>query len=226
MGFLFNKWKEDGSSWTRNEGTIDDKLNIPKRGLAVVKSSTKTKDIYQFYKENIKSVPSIITGEKTLGKYNISSKLYSNIIKDINKEIIKLMILENFEYKLPYRLGLLSIKQKKIKFELDEKGELKTKKLSLDFKATKDLWKEDEEAKKNKSLIFYTNEHTNGNKVSWWWSKKGASTLGIKVYYFKPCREMSRTPAKYLKDKSLNLQFYETPIKKQYMLDLNFNKNK
>ncbi len=218
--------------WERKEGYIDNELMIPKRGKSLVKSNTKTKDIYQFYKENLKPIYTFKENieenkeNKTLGEYDISSKMFSNILRDINKELIKIMILENFEFKIPYRLGLISLKQKKIKIKLDENGELETKNLSLNFKATKDLWKEDDEAKKNKSLIFYTNEHTNGNKVSWWWSKKGANTLGIKVYYFKPCREMSRSHTPYLKDEKLNLQFYEAPKKLKYMFDPNFNKNK
>ncbi len=222
---MFTKEEEGNITWTRNEGLIDNL--IPKRGKGIKKSDTKKKDIYQFYKDNLKPISSILSNEETIGEYDISSKLHSDILKDIHTGIQEIMILENFEYKIPYSLGLLSLKQKKIKVELNADGELDTNKLKVDYKATRDLWKSDKEAMESKSLIFYTNEHTNGNRMSWWWSKKGAKTLGIGVYYFKPCREMSRIPAKYLKDKSLNLQYFEAPKKLAYMMNPKYiNKNK
>lgn len=52
---------------------------------------------------------------------------------------------------LPYRMGTLEVRKRKPKIELID-GSLKTT-LPIDWKATHQLWYEDEEAKQNKILI-------------------------------------------------------------------------
>ncbi len=186
-----------------------------KIGDGKYKADIKTSDLYNYYKENIPVVDSITGKGKTSGAYDITNKMYSDILKDINNAIISLIILENFEFDLPFKLGHLSLKQRKIKFKLTESGELDTRYLNVDWKATNDLWNSNEESKKNKNLIFFTNEHTNGNRMSYWWSKKGASTVGIKAYYFLPSRDMKRKAAKFLQDTDLRLGYYEMPKPKE-----------
>lgn len=180
---------------------------IKKRTKGRYLVDVKTKDLYKFYINSISPVESILGG-KTKGEYDITEKMYSSIIKDMNLAIINLIILENFEFKMPYNLGTLSMKQSQIKYKLDTNGELNTKFLSADYKATKELWAKDEEARKNRKLIFHTNEHSNGNRMAYWWSKKGAKVSGISVYFFIPCRQVKRAPAKYIKDRELGLNFY------------------
>jgi len=168
----------------------------------------KTRDLYNYYISQLKPVDSILGG-KTLGSYNISEKLYSEILKEINISIIRLIILDNFEFKLPSGLGKLSMVQRPLKYKLDENGELETKYLSLDYKATKDLWKSDPEAFKNKTKIFHTNEHTNGNRMAYKWSKKNNTVGGLDSYYFLACRQVKRAPSAFLKDPDLKLCFFE-----------------
>ncbi len=172
------------------------------------KADITTKHLYKYYLANIPKIDSL-AGGKTRGSYDIKQKEYSNILKDINKGITDIIVLENFEFKIPYQLGIKSMKQKKLKYKLDENGELDTRFLSVDYKATKDLWKNDEEAKLKKTLIFHTNEHTDGNRMSYWWSKSGAKTLGIAAYYFVACRDVKRKPAKYLRNPDYKLKFFE-----------------
>lgn len=168
----------------------------------------KTKDLYKFYMDSITPIESIVGG-KTRGEYDIKEKEYSNILKDINSAIIKAIILDNFEFKLPCNLGTLSMKQSPIQYKLDENGELDTGYLTVDYKATRELWAKDEKARLEKKLIFLTNEHTNGNRMSYWWSKSKARVIGIAVYYFVACRQVKRAPVKFLKDKELGLTFFE-----------------
>jgi hypothetical protein len=181
---------------------------IKKRTKGKHPADIKTKDLYNYYMSTIIPVESILGG-KTKGEYDITEQLYSSILKEINLSIIKTIILENFEFKLPCNLGTLSMKQSPIEYKLDENGELDTKVLSVDYKATRKLWLEDDQARNEKKLIFLTNEHTNGNRMAYWWSKKSARVSGIAVYYFMACRQVKRAPVNYLKNKELGLTFFQ-----------------
>lgn len=184
---------------------------IPKRTKGKYKTDLVTRDLYKFYINGLDKITSIKGGE-TLGSYNIKEKKYSDILKEINDTIIRIIILENFEFKLPFQLGSLSLKQKTTKLKVDKEGNLDTKNLAVNYKETKELWKNDLEAREKRSLIFHMNEHTNGNKVQWWWSKKGAKTQGIKAYFFMPARQVKRKPAQFLNDSDYKLGFYSVPI--------------
>ena len=200
-------------------------IDIKKRGKGKINSDIKALDLYNYYKKNIKPVESL-SGGKTLGSFDIKQKDYTKILKDINGSIAKIIVTENFEFKIPCGLGYISMKQKKIDFKLDENGELYTKNLSVDQKATRDLWNSDEESRLKKVLIFHTNEHTNGNRMAYWWSKAKTKTFGLSNYYFRPCRTMSRMPAKYLKDSNYNLMYFEKLTEKDKNILIYNNKNK
>ena len=191
-----------------------DKYQPPKRSKGRHISEILTQDLYKEYLAGINPVESITGKGKTLGSYKIKPKKYGDVLKDLNESIIRLIVLENFEYRLPFSLGKISMVQKKVKFKLDSDGNLNTKNLSVDFKATKELWSNDIAARESKQLIFHTNEHTNGCRMAFWWSKKGVKCQGLDVYYFTPCRAMKRSPAKFLKDSDYKLMFFETPTKK------------
>lgn len=172
-----------------------------------VNSDIKAKDIYDYYLNNIKPVESL-AGGKTIGSFKITQKEHNSILKDLNKAIIEIIILENFEFKIPCQLGLLSMQQKPIAYKLDDEGELITKRLAVNYKALRELWSTDEEAKKSKTLVFHVNDNTNGNKMLYFWDKFYSKCFGIRVYYFMASRYMKRLPAKYLKDTELKLGFY------------------
>jgi hypothetical protein len=185
-----------------------------KRGKGRLSSDITNEDFYKFY---LKSVPMIesLGGGMTRGSYQITQTEYIKILEDINKEITRVIITENYEYKLPCSLGRISMKQKPLEYLLDDKGDLKTMKLSVDYKALRELWSNDEEARNNKTLVFHTNDHTNGNRMSWFWSKKGTKCVGLFPYYFIPCRQMKRSLPKILKEENLKLSFFERPLKRE-----------
>lgn len=184
-------------------------IEIKPRGKGKLRTDIKTVDLYNYYKSNLSTVESIAGGE-TQGKYNIKAKLYSDILKDLNQELKQLIIFQNFELILPYRLGTLSIIQKKTKLKLDSKGELVTRNLAINWKATKDLWKQDETARLNETKIFHLNEHSDGNKMFWKWSKLKSKVEGIYCYMFIPSRTTKRYLASCIKDRDNKLQFYTT----------------
>ena len=157
---------------------------IKKRTKGRLNSDIKSGDLYKSYLNNLKPVESLAGGQ-TLGSYEITKTEYSNILKDINVGITDIIIKENFELKIPCGLGFLSMKQKKVEYKLDENGNLKTGNLSINFKALNELWSTNEEARLARTLVFYTNEHTDGNRMRFVWSKYNSHCFGIDVYYFQ-----------------------------------------
>ncbi len=124
-----------------------------------VKMADKTltfKDTYSTYEREVKGSP-------------VDQKTYIDINKRFMKFLVKKVLL-TFEIALPFKFGYLSIVGKKRKPKLDEDGNIVG--LPVDWKATKELWKRDLDAKLRKKKIFHLNPHTDGYSFKWKWSKK------------------------------------------------------
>ncbi len=101
---------------------------------------------------------------------------------DINLRFMKYLsdsLVENGEIKLPGRLGTVYIKGTFCKPRFED-GKIKG--LSPDWAETNKLWEEDEEAKKNKQLVFHLNEETNGVRYKYSWLK-GRVLVSNKTLY-------------------------------------------
>lgn len=131
-------------------------------------SKTKSytiKDMYQWYKKDI-----------LLGTiYDIEYKLYANICAEYFKHISDSILDESKEFKLGHRLGVLLINKKE---ETDK--ELKFR--STDFKLSKLYGKR----------IVHTNEHTNGYKFNFYWSKHNCIVENKCKYNFVATRANKR----------------------------------
>lgn len=141
--------------------------------------------------------------------YNIKKSKFTKILKECNSILLDLMMLHNFEFKIPSRLGNLSLKKRKINYILDTKGNLVTKALSVNYAETNKFWKENLEAKEKKIKIYHTNDHYDGYKVMFNWSKKTSYCKGLSIVQFTSSRYAKRKLAEYLKNSSLYLEFYE-----------------
>ena len=84
---------------------------------------------------------------------------FGNILKDLNLAIGE-KILDGYSFKMPSRMGVLSITKKK-EFVDYKDGKAVTNR-PINFKATMDLWAEYPEAKEQKKLVRYLNKHSNG----------------------------------------------------------------
>lgn len=129
-------------------------------------------DVYKFYKAQCK--------EK--GTEPIDITVFRKIIKYYNQEVCKSIVYNNDEFRLPFRLGYLRIKKYKTKFKIDKDGNLKTSYLKPDWKATKELWEKNEEAKENKKIVYHTNRHTSGFYYKWFWDKRVCNIKNSSVY--------------------------------------------
>lgn len=122
-------------------------------------------DFYLSYKENIE-----------LGTiYDVDLKTYKAIVTDYFKYIRDQIMLQCKEFKLPCRLGTLQIIKHQPK-------EFTKKSLRWDWKATKELGKP----------IFLLNEHSDGWKFRFHWSKKGCLLTNKGKYQFIASRKNKR----------------------------------
>ena len=138
----------------------------------------------------------------------LTKRQFKELCADLNKEAVNLVISESMELRLPL-LGGFRVKKRKQKLKLDESGNLVTCHIPVDWKATKQLWKDDPVAKKKKRLIFIFNEHTDGFRYRFWWDKVTSFVTNQELYYIVPSRANSRLLAKALKNRNNVLNYYE-----------------
>lgn len=117
----------------------------------------------------MKSIRDSYKSYKSKSDNPVSVKDFAKINNDFNKFIMA-NLFAGEELKLPARMGTISIKGKKTKIKFDEEGRLKG--YAPDYKATKELWKKCPECKEKKQLVFHLNEHTNGIRYKFFWSKE------------------------------------------------------
>jgi len=144
-----------------------------KRGKAKVKCDLTLKDFYEVYKGR----------EEAKERKPKDYKLYRDIIKDFNEELVRTIVFDNEVVKLPYRLGNLSIKKYKVSFNPDKQN----------------IWKVDYKKSKEVGFIVY---YDSPYRYKWKWNKRHVKLTGKKYYKFLPCREASRLIAKALRENS------------------------
>jgi hypothetical protein len=157
-----------------------------KRGARKVCADYKMDEIYTFYKERY--------GDKALPRETVHE-----IYKKLFPEIIKLIVFENLDYRMPARLGSLRVKKKLIRPKIDKNGNLDARRLSVDYKATKRYWEklylgktaEEIALIENKPLIKELNEHSNNYRLTFWWDKVTSNVTNQSAYYLKITRDNS-----------------------------------
>lgn len=138
------------------------------------RSSYTLTDYYLFYKDNIE--------KNTV--YDIDMKTYKAIVSEYFKYIRDQIMQECKEFKLPCRLGTLSIIKHKPK-------EFTGKSLRFDWKATKESGKP----------VYLVNEHSNYYKYRFFWSKKNCLIINKSKYQFVATRDNKRTLAQIIFNK-------------------------
>lgn len=178
------------------------------------KQDVSIKDIYEYYcqmyfKERYLKKDGTLSKDFKVhsdSKYNIPVKLYNNILKDFHK-LVSDDILNGKDFTLFERLGVIGIRKNKIKIKVEDNGKVQTN-APVDYKATKELWKENKEAKEKKLLIRHINTHTRRYIHRWYWDKYHANFRNKTAYSFIPCRANKRKLAKILKDEDSNVDYY------------------
>jgi|SRR5687767_9313539 len=160
-----------------------------KRGRLLIPNDYITKDLYKFYKKSSKNPVSY-------KKYQ--EFLFNNgLIKKLTNEILyKAYILH-----LPWGGNLMVHKYKpKVRFKPDGSLDYERSHIKVDWKATKELWKNDPEAYAKKTIVTHYNKHSRGYLVKFHWSKKNMGAVKNKVFYkFNPVRKLDRELAAVVK---------------------------
>jgi nucleoid DNA-binding protein len=120
--------------------------------------------------------------------FPVEKKVFLSIFNKFTKFIIN-KVLGGDEVQL-YRMGFLKIKGKKNKIIYNEDGTVKG--ISPNWKKTKLLWDSNEEAKKNKKLVYNTNEHSDGIRYSFKWSKTNLILKFKTLYSLRISRDNKR----------------------------------
>lgn len=131
--------------------------------------------------------------------YFITSQEYNKIITEFNNGIVDLILEEQYDFKIPFHLGLIGIRKFKPKLGLDSNGNL-INKLPVNPRATRELWDSDPVAKEKKIFVRYTNKHSDGYVFTIHYYKKYKAKFKNKsVYKFDPVRRFTNELTKKIK---------------------------
>ena len=167
-----------------------------KRGKVKDKVDVKAKDFYTYYKSLQRPNSRQINYEK-----------FRTIIKMFNAAIMSEVIIKAYDFTLPYKLGKLCVRKFKVKNKIENNKVII--KNPVDWKKTKALWEEDEEAFKNKKLIRIDNSHSNGYIARICHKGEKSTLTNAKAYKFKAIRSNKLLLSKILKDKELKIDYFE-----------------
>jgi len=115
-------------------------------------------------------------------------KVFISIANNFNKFLMD-KVLEGFEVILPARTGAISIVGTKQQIRFDIEG---NPILPPDWVRTKALWDRNPEAKERKQLVYITNDHTNGVRYKFFWSKKRILIPNKSLYSLRMTRANKR----------------------------------
>lgn len=138
-------------------------------------------DIYKFYKSRTQQPVN----------YSIFVKAWRDFATSTVDDIVN-----GKDFMMPFRVGVLGIRKRKIKVTLNPDGSIDKRYLRPDWKATNDLWKEDEKAKENKQLVFHLNKHFGGFNCKWFWDKSTCCVPNQTAYSLVMTRGNKRKLAK------------------------------
>ena len=120
-----------------------------------------------------------------------------------------IIVNEGKDFVMPFRLGSVGIRKQKIRVHMNEDGTVDKRFLRPDWKATKDLWERDVEAKVSKQLVFHLNKHFGGYNAKWFWDKSTCSIPNQTAYSLTMTRDNRRKLSKAIFNEELDVDYYE-----------------
>lgn len=153
------------------------------------------RDIYKFYK-SYESNP-------------VDYKTFVSIWKDFIDNVTTGIVEHGRDFTMPFRLGCVGVRKQKIRVRVNPDGTIDKRYLRPDWKATKELWKEDEKAREEKKLVFHLNKHFSGYNAKWFWDKSTCSVTNQTAYSLTMTRENKRKLAEAIFNEDLNVDYYE-----------------
>jgi hypothetical protein len=133
---------------------------------------------------------------------------FCRVANDFNKHMIGL-VFEGNEVKVPERLGTIIVKGKKVETEFDEElGRISNQ--SIDFGETNKLWAKCPDCEERKQMVYHLNEHTNGVRYRYFWSRDRVLVENKMFYTMRFTRANKRGLSKLIKS---GTEFYIEPKK-------------
>lgn len=136
-------------------------------------------------------------------KDRLKPQVFMDILADFHEQVFQDIVFEGKIFYLPFNLGSVYITKRKPKVEFDEDFNIVKTSAALDFKAMRELWESDPEAREAKIKVYHQNDHSDNYKYSFTWSRKRSSLPGIGVYRFIPTRSARRALAKKIKTEGI-----------------------
>jgi hypothetical protein len=186
-----------------------------------VKITAGIKDAYKDFRIKYKAIHPHIRRTK-----------YNNVCYLLNEAISDKIIKESYEFKIPYRLGRISIRKSKNTPRIKD-GKLDASRMVPDWVRTWQLWYEEYPGMtreqiwdiKDKIVVYNLNEHTNGYVMKWHWDKSTSSLKNSSVYQFKPTKANRLNLARWINSDEFENDYpitktYEEQNKRRFLNDL------
>lgn len=122
---------------------------------------------------------------------NISRYTYGEILREFNGHVRDRISTKGAEYFFPCKIGKVELRKVKCEVKIDEDGNI-INNLPPNWKATRELWAENEKARKNKTKIRYTNEHTDGHTFRIFYKRSKANFKNKSIYKIRFNRDLKR----------------------------------
>lgn len=146
--------------------------------------------------------------EKAKNK-NITRIKYNKIINLAHELIVKGIIEDNFIFSPPYLPFKFRIRKYKQKIKYDKKNNIIKSNLPINWKATKDYWKNNPTAKDKKIVIYHLNDHTDGYRFRFYKYHRAVCLKVLRYYNFKPSRKNDRLLASHILNPLNHIEYYE-----------------
>lgn len=118
----------------------------------------------------------------------VDIKTYLIVAANYNRFMIE-KVLGGDEVVMPMKTGTLSIIGTIPVIKFDEDG---VPNLAVDWQRTWQLWKKDEKAKAERKKLYHTNDHTEGVRYRYLWSKKRIYATNKNLYALRLTRDNKR----------------------------------
>ncbi len=149
-----------------------------------IKADYGTPDYYNYFVKNNPELADMV-----------SKREYGEILKEFNGFQRERLSNKGAHILFPSGLGYVELGKVKTEVKIDEEGKV-VNNLPVDWKRTRELWRTHSEAKEKRTLIKFTNEHTEGYTFKVYYVRKRAKFKNKSIYRIRFNRQLKRDLSK------------------------------